>query len=131
MITARELKDIARARLKDSEVLYKQKRYDGAFYLCGYAVELALKARVCRTLKWKGFPTSNKEFEGLLSFRVHKLEMLLRLSGMESKITQSFLADWSIVAAWDPESRYRSIWSASKNDAFNMIESTKKLLGVL
>lgn len=99
MITAKKLKEIARARLKDSELLYKQKRYDGAFYLCGYAVELALKARICRTLKWAGFPATSNEFNewGLQSFRIHKLDRLLHLSGIESKISTDFLADWSIV----------------------------------
>ena len=46
-----ELRKIAKARLKDAEALLAAHRYDGAIYLCGYAVELALKARICQTLK--------------------------------------------------------------------------------
>jgi len=56
MISTRDLRAIARARLRDAQVLLTGKRFDGAFYLAGYAVELALKARVCRTLKWPDFP---------------------------------------------------------------------------
>lgn len=56
MISTKDLKAIARARLRDAHLLLRAKRFDGAFYLCGYAVELALKARICRTLKWAGFP---------------------------------------------------------------------------
>lgn len=51
MISTQELKKIAAARLRDAEILYQGKRYDGAFYLCGYAVELTLKAKICKTLK--------------------------------------------------------------------------------
>ena len=32
-----DLSKIARARLRDAEVLYRSRRYDGAIYLCGYA----------------------------------------------------------------------------------------------
>ena len=59
MLNRRELKQIARARLKDAEVLLGAKRYDGASYLCGYALEVALKAKICETLKWKSFPATN------------------------------------------------------------------------
>ena len=131
MITAADLRKIARARLKDSEILYREHRYDGAVYLCGYTIELVLKAKICRTLKWSGFPTTRAEFEGLQSFRIHKLDMLLHLSGMEAKIKTNFFADWPIVATWDPESRYRSTGSATRLGAQNMIESTKVLLGAI
>jgi hypothetical protein len=61
MIPTKDLKSIARARFRDAQVLLRARRFEGAFYLCGYAVELALKARICRTLKWAGFPDSRKE----------------------------------------------------------------------
>jgi hypothetical protein len=83
MITARNLRAIARARLRDARVLLRARRWDGAVYLCGYAVELALKARICQTLKWAGFPETPAEFKGLQSVKTHDLEMLLHLSGIE------------------------------------------------
>ena len=52
MISAIDLRSIARARLRDAQILLQAKRFDGAFYLCGHAVEVALKARICRTLEW-------------------------------------------------------------------------------
>ena len=51
MIQTNDIKDIARARLQDADILLTSGRYDGAIYLCGYAIELALKARICQTLK--------------------------------------------------------------------------------
>ena len=62
MATKTELRILARARLKEAQILFEAKRYDAATYLCGYAIELALKARICQTLGYTHFPQTNKEF---------------------------------------------------------------------
>src|SRR5437667_12331694 len=86
MISTKDLRAIARARLRDAQVLLRAKRFDGAFYLCGYAIELALKARICRTLRWSSFPQSAQEFKGLQSVKTHDLEVLLRFSGVGDRV---------------------------------------------
>ena len=53
MIARAELRNIASERLKDAEALLSAARYDGAIYLGGYVVELALKNRICVVLNWK------------------------------------------------------------------------------
>lgn len=106
MIRLRDLKSISKGRLKDAEVLQGAGRFDGAFYMSGYAVEIALKARACRTLKWEGFPDTASEFKALQSFKTHNLPVLLKLSGTETKIKSRFISEWSIVLRWNPESRY-------------------------
>ncbi|SRR6266508_1264999 len=132
MVSPRELRAIARARLRDAEVLLAAGRYDGSMYLCGYAVEIALKARVCRTLKWPGFPESNKEFERYNSFRTHNLDVLLHLSGVEKRVKEPrYLPAWSVVTGWEPAARYKPIGTANSTDAADMINSTKILLRVL
>ena len=131
MLHRSELESIAKARIEDAEILYESARYDGAIYLCGYGVEIAFKARICRTLKWSGYPSTRSEFENYQSFKTHDLDVLLKLSGIEAKIKKSFLTDWSIVATWDPEIRYKPIGSANEEDVKSMIESSKVLLGPL
>lgn len=131
MIPLADLRKIARARLQDAEALLTTRRYDGAVYLCGYAVEVALKARICRTLKWAGYPSTRKEFEGYQSFRVHDLDVLLHLSGAEAKIKSNYLAAWLAVAAWDPSVRYAVIGSSSAADAQHLIESVRIIIGEL
>lgn len=131
MISVADLRRLARARLKDAQALSAAKRYDGAVYMVGYAVEIVLKARIAQTLRWKDFPVKETEFKGLASFKIHKLSMLLRLSGREDLVTTKYMTDWSAVAAWDPETRYRPIGSASKLDADSMIASATTLLKVL
>ena len=131
MLSRQELRKTAKARLRDAEVLTRWRRYDGAVYLCGYAVEMRLKARICQTLKWTGFPDTRKEFEGYNTFRTHDLDRLLHLSGVESKIKTVHLAEWSIVATWDPEVRYRPTGSASAQEARDLIDSVAVLMKVL
>jgi HEPN domain-containing protein len=128
MITRSDLKKIARARLRDAEVLYRSRRYDGAIYLCGYAVELALKAKIYKTLSWSGYPSTGGEFQNDQSFRTHNLDVLLRLSGVEERIKTILMTEWSAVAAWDPEARYKPIGSATKQAAELMLASVRVLL---
>ena len=75
MLDRKDIKAIAKARLRDAQVLLRGNRFEGAIYLCGYAIELALKARICQTLKWGGYPASNKEFDDYKSFKTHDLDV--------------------------------------------------------
>jgi len=111
-------------------VLLRGKRFDGAFYLSGYAVELALKARICRTLKWSGFPQSAKDFEGLQSVKAHNLDVLLKFSGFEPKVKARHLEDWSVVIEWNPEKRYQAL-GLSPQQVTNMVRCVERLLEVL
>jgi hypothetical protein len=42
--TRQELKKLANLRLKEAEALFDAQLYEGAAYLCGYAVEMALSS---------------------------------------------------------------------------------------
>jgi len=131
MIARSDLTKIARARLRDAEVLYRSRRHDGAVYLCGYAVEIALKARICKTLSWSGYPSTGGEFQNYQSFRTHNFDVLLRLSGAEEKVKTTLMTEWSAVAAWDPEARYKPIGSTTRQAAELMIISARTLLKAL
>jgi len=125
------LLEIARARIEDANVLIAEGRNDGAAYLCGYVVELALKARICRTLNWDGFPETRSEFENLSSFKTHKLDVLLALSGQESRIKADHFTEWSAVAKWDPEARYKQVGTVESLEVALMIIAASTLLEVL
>ena len=131
MINVADLRKLARARLTDAKSLLRARRYDGAIYIGGYVVEIALKARICRTVKWDAFPESRKEFASLATFRTHDLDILLALSGRERQIKSRHLAEWYGVAAWDPEVRYRMPGSATKADADLLVSSAEALLKAL
>lgn len=125
MLDKGELKKLAHARLDDARVLFDAARYDGAVYLCGYAVELALKHRICRTLNWLEFPDNRHEFK---SFKTHKLDVLLRLSGVELRISTKYFAEWSAVSNWDPDARYRPIGQVTRANAELMLDSATVLV---
>jgi len=115
---------IVEARLIDAEVLLNSKRFDGSVYLCGYAIELGLKRRICETLKWNEYPTSGK----YSTFKTHDLDVLLHLSGIEDNIKIHYLSEWSIVSQWNPEARYKPIGNIQETDAINMLVSAKEII---
>ena len=131
MIPVAELDRIAQARLEDARRLVLAGRYDGATYLCGYAVEVALKARICRTLNWPEFPSTSGEFQAYRSFQTHDLEVLLHLSGKEIEVKQQDTVKWNLVADWHPEWRYNVIGTATREKATAMIIAAAKLLRIL
>lgn len=130
MISLQELENLCIDRLEDAKELFNARRYEGAFYICGYVVEVWLKLRICRTLGWLGYPHIKSEFERLLSFKTHDLEILLHLSGIEAEIKGKYLSDWSVVTLWKPEIRYSSV-KRTPQDVELMLSSSEKLLKIL
>lgn len=131
MISIEALRGIGEARFEDAKVLLENDRIDGAAYLCGYAIELALKAQICRTLGWEGYPQTAKDFENYQTFRTHKLDVLLHLSGQEQRIKEEHLKAWSAIAEWNPETRYKEVGYAIREDVELMLASVILLLGAL
>jgi len=132
MLPTSDVAKIARARLEDAQVLLRGHRFDGAVYICGYAVELALKTRICRTLKWAEFPEKDSEFKSYHKiFKIHSLGDLLALSGVDAKIKKKYLAEWSLVDTWKPENRYRPAGSVTPADCQAMISAARVLLRFL
>ena len=127
MLTVAELRSISAARLEDAQALFNAGHYDGVVYLCGYAVELALKARICETLNWEGYPSTNREFRDYLTFRTHDLKVLLRLSGQESRIIESMRDTWRAVSNWNPDIRYRIPGSTSRSAAATLLEQMRQV----
>lgn len=120
------LQSNATRRLEDAQVLFDNRRYDGAAYICGYAVEFALKARICETLNTLTYP------DHISGFKIHKLDPLLFLTGRESHIRQNALADWTFVLQyWQPEMRYKAAGTILAADVQTLLDATKTLLHLL
>ena len=75
--------------------MFSNRKYDAAVYLSGYAIELALKTRICRTLKWPLFP--DVSIKNPQTFKTHHLETLLGLSGIEGKVKLVHHAEWAMI----------------------------------
>src|ERR1700722_14129121 len=124
-----DIKSMAYTKLKESECLLANGFFDGANYLGGYAVELLLKARVCKTLGIDDFFAFNKAKKELYrSFKVHDYEELLILSGIYSEFEKqqtdvNFKADWSILRKWSENARY--LTGITAKDAKDFLTSVK------
>ncbi len=131
MIALTDLRKTAREHLRLAGILHKNRAYDGAVYHCGYAVEIALKARICRTLRWTGFPSTGKEFQNFKSLQTHNLETLLTFSGVRGRVTLTLSTEWSQVIKWTPEQRYDPVGTQTMASSGDMIAATRKILRAL
>ena len=68
MISKPTLKKLVKERLRDSEALFNRRRYHASIYMSGYAVEIALKYKICKMYYFsKGFPENADEFQSYYS----------------------------------------------------------------
>ena len=123
-LTRPNLQVLAESRLTEARILNSNGQHDGAVYLAGYALEFALKARVCKILD-SDYPV---EFR---CFLTHKIQELVKLAGLEKQLNQQRALDldfgnnWSVVVGasasmpqgWSEKLRYRKIGSATAADA--------------
>ena len=121
-LTLENLEKLSEEKLRDADVLYGAGCYGGAFYICGYAVELSLKEKICITLGWDEYPSDGK----YKFLKIHDFEVLLHFSGAEKQVKKTLMSEWSIVMKWNPDTRYSSAIQTAKN-ALLMIKSTEEI----
>jgi HEPN domain-containing protein len=126
-----ELVRIAKTRLGDAKVLLNNGRHDGAGYLCGYAVEVALKYRVCQFRNWEGQPENAHEDPSYRVLITHALDDLLHLANIPRAVRARCFAEWSIIRTWSPTTRYDTIGSVSRGQAERLIQAAERLVKVL
>jgi HEPN domain-containing protein len=59
-----DFQKLARIRLEEAKVLLRHGKYEGCYYLCGYAVEFALKACIAKMTERYDFPDTSGEVGG-------------------------------------------------------------------
>ncbi|MCP9751006.1 hypothetical protein [Ferruginibacter sp. HRS2-29] len=147
MIPKSTLKLLINKRLLDSKALLTGRRYFACIYLAGYALELALKYRICGIMKFtNGFPEDVPEFNTYYSdtrkillrstireirdIRHHKLPLLLRYSGEQFNVESYFGAEWDAVKFWSPESRYTNP-IIRRQKAAEFLQSTRTIINAI
>ena len=107
----RDLQKMAEGKFADAVLLFQNQRHASAYYLAGYAVELAIKAVIAKQIVAETIPDRqiiNRVF-------THKLDDLMGLGGLLVRLKEqfrkdpSFQANWGIVSNWSVESRYEII----------------------
>jgi len=122
--TRAEFQHLSGERLQEAEALLSLAKWGGAYYLAGYAVELALKACVIkRLMATDGFPP--KDFSR--DCYTHDLAKLIDLSGLTTNFTVARTADaelrknWLVTRKWSEEMRYHLVAEVEARALFNAI----------
>ena len=106
--SAHELQQLTTRRLDEARALLAAQQFSGAWYIAGYAVELALKACVCKALSLMSYP----ENEVKKAFLTHQVSDLVLLAGLRDQLQRErsarpmFAGNWDVVAGWAPSDRY-------------------------
>ena len=105
-----DLQKLASLRIKEAKTLLDNARYEGAYYLAGYAVECALKSCIAKKTKRFEFPDkklTNRSY-------THDLKDLVGASEMEGELRKRGKSNreseknWAVVKDWTEEHRYRT-----------------------
>lgn len=126
-----DLKANAKAKLADAILLLENKRFSNAYYLAGYAVELAIKSCISR----KFLPDVIPDRAYVDATYKHSLKELIGTAGLTADLNEKIRADatfamhWSYVARWTETSRYEAIDSYTSQTMIAAI--TDRTSGVL
>jgi len=125
MPLAREfLTRLAGTRVQEARILLTAGHNAGAYYLAGYAVELALKACIAGLFKSEEIP----DWPSLRETRTHKLLDLVGLAGLQAELKAARAEDplfdvhWEAVANWKPDSRYEETSAALAAQLLDALE---------
>jgi HEPN domain-containing protein len=124
----RDFQNLSILRVREARRLADAGLYDGAYYLGGLAIECALKSTLARTTQRYEFP----DLERTRRAYTHNLEILLKLSGLDTKLDESephVQAAWARVSGWNVETRYQTGRAAA--DVLEFLEAVAGRRGVL
>jgi hypothetical protein len=134
MKTAQEIKNIALERLQEAAILCDNEKYDGAFYLAGYSVELMLKAKICERFDVDNlFDETSKDISKVRNaVKIHDISLLLVFSGLRNKLEKDKSTNDVLESTinklfdaqkclWSELNRYQTIGSQNPDDVKELI----------
>lgn len=107
---------LSRMRLAEANILLSNGHYAGAFYLAGYAVECALKAKIATIFCAYDIPDPSV----VKSVYTHNLQELMKLAALKAAFDKALVgndqlaANWNAIVGvdgWNEESRYNEVIS--------------------
>jgi len=104
VVNRADLQKLADMRVEEAEVLLKAKKYAGAYYLAGYAVECGLKACIAKKVRRYDYPDKQLAQKCY----THKVEDLVVLAGLKASLDADpdLQENWTVVKDWNEEARY-------------------------
>jgi hypothetical protein len=112
-----DFQQLADVRIDEAAVLLAQRKYDGAYYLAGYAVECGLTACIAKLSNQFDFPPKPKSINDYYSHDIDKLVTTAALTNQryaDAAADSVLKANWEFVKDWNEESRYQR---KSQNEA--------------
>jgi hypothetical protein len=104
-----DFQELAELHLLHAKALLDAELYSGAYYICGYVIECALKACICKKTNQFDFYPSPDESRAAWS---HDFEKLIKAAGLVREFEAARAGDedlnvnWDNVVNWSAESRY-------------------------
>ena len=124
----------SRRRLEDAQALHQQKRWSGAMYLGGYAIECSLKSLICyEEGRLNNFKETRSFKKGLQGSDLHNLTKLLEcLASLQRDIkldrTNSYKEAWhTITSLWRNDELRYSDKLGDEKDSRRFLEAVEKL----
>jgi len=123
-----QFKRLTHLRLKEAKILLDNKQYSGAYYLCGYVIEYALKAYYSKNIRKSQFP----DLKAVQAIYKHRPEDLMKASGLYTRFEKIKKGDkkiqqyWKIVSDWSEESRYNLHSLQKALDLYEAVSNSKK-----
>ncbi len=120
-----QLRQLAEDRILDAKRLLTGKRWAGAYYISGYAVECGLKACIMVHVEATGAIFQDKKFAE--KCWTHDLEVLLGLANLEPALDADAAANpalsvnWALAKDWKETSRYEQKTQAEAQAIYNAI----------
>lgn len=103
-----DLEALSNIRLSEAKCLLSNGLFHGSYYLCGYAVECALKACIAKSFLQHEFPNKKVVMESY----THDLSQLLKIANLhqnliaESSVDAALEVNWTVVKDWSEQYRY-------------------------
>lgn len=120
----KDLQEITKTRATDAKTLMENNNFSGAYYLCGYIIECALKACIAKQVKQYDFPYKKTVVDSY----THDLDKLLKVAGLDTQLqndseeNEEFGLNWNVVKDWSENSRYEyDIEEKKARDLFKSI----------
>ncbi len=134
MDSPEQIEELVKTRIEEARILFHAGKFDGAFYLSGYSIELALKAKICRRFGVPNLFTTDetklKDIGGINEVRkavkTHNLLTLLIFSGLKEKFDIDKASEKSLSLGsstffqrWSEELRYNRVDQSAKMNVKN------------
>jgi HEPN domain-containing protein len=127
-VDRKKLQRLAKERLKDAKALLGRKRWSGAYYLCGYAIECALKACLLRYLgESEAVFGDRDDLRELAKCWTHDVVALVDLAGLRAELEADcganalFKKFWLVTKAWKETSRYDEMTEAEARALYEAV----------